>query len=356
MIDSTKMLKTLIDLPGLSGREYPVSETLKTYWQPLADEIQETPLGSLHAIKKATTPSREGRTPRILLAAHMDGIGLITTQIINGFIRFTNIGGVDYRILPGQIVTIHGKENLTGVVVKPPDNLLPAECAGKTIDKKYLFIDTGYSASEVERLVRVGDFISFGQRPLEMADNQYILGHSIDNRASVVAVTLCLEALQHRQHAWDVVAAATIQEEFSMAGARTSTYDTRPDLAIAIDVTFAEGPGAHDYWAFPLDSGPTLGWSPSVHPALHKTFKAIADEIEMPYSIEYMPNRSGTDADLMQTAIGGIPTMVISIPERYMHTPTELVSMKDIQRTGRLLAEFISRLSPDYLETLSWDD
>jgi endoglucanase len=127
-------------------------------------------------------------------------------------------------------------------------------------------------------------------------------------------------------------------------------------LAVAVDVTWAKSPGTPDHETFPLGKGPTLGWGPNIHPGLHKSFKTLADEMEIPYALEVMPRRSGTDADSLQIAAEGIPTMVITIPLRYMHTPVEMVSLKDIQRTAHLLSEFIAHLEIDYMETLSLDD
>jgi len=136
----------------------------------------------------------------------------------------------------------------------------------------------------------------------------------------------------------------------------TSAFALTPDIAIALDVTFAKGPGASGWETFPLGEGITLGWGPNIHPALHRRFKEIADELEIPYEVEPTPWHSGTDAMALQIAAEGIPTMVIGIPIRYMHTPVEVASLKDIRRAGRLLAAFIARLETDFLENIVWDD
>jgi endoglucanase len=121
-------------------------------------------------------------------------------------------------------------------------------------------------------------------------------------------------------------------------------------------VTFASSPGSPSHLTFPLGKGPTLGIGPTIHPALQKAFKDLADRLEIPYKLEALPRRSGTDADAMQIVAEGIPTMVLGIPLRYMHTPVEMVSLKDIARTGRLLAEFAAALDEKFLEKLVWDD
>jgi endoglucanase len=223
------------------------------------------------------------------------------------------------------------------------------------VPTKYLLVDTGLKPRQVNRLVRTGDLISFAQEPVSLQGDT-LVGKSLDNRASVGALTLCLEQLQSRLHAWDVWAVATVQEEVTMGGARTSAFQLRPQLAVAVDVTWAKSPGTPDHETFPLGKGLTLGWGPNIHPGLHKSFKALADKLEIPYALEVMPRHSGTDAFSLQVAAEGIPTMVISIPIRYMHTPVEIVNLKDIQRTAHLLSEFIAHLEIDYMEKLSLDD
>jgi endoglucanase len=171
----------------------------------------------------------------------------------------------------------------------------------------------------------------------------------------VAALTHCLQVLQGRQLDWDLWAAATAQEEETLGGAATSAFQLRPTLAVAVDVTFAAGPGSPTHSTYPLGKGVTLGWGPNVHPGLYKAFVEIADRLEIPYKLEPMPRHSGTDAMALQVAAEGIPTMVVSIPLRYMHTPVEVVSLKDITRTGRLLAEFAAQLDSKFMDTLSWD-
>jgi endoglucanase len=284
----------------------------------------------------------------------MDAIGLMVNDIVDGFLRLTQVGGVDARVLPGQLVTVHGREDLPGVIVQPPSHLLPPGNADKLVPIEYLLVDVGLSVRQVERKVRIGDLISFAQQPLELGSN-LLAGHSLDNRASVAALTECLLILQDRRLAWDVWAAATVQEEESLAGAFGSAYQLRPTVAVAIDVTFASGPGSPGHKTYPMDKGVTLGWGPNVHPALHKVFVEVADKFEIPYKMEVMPRHSGTDAMALQMVAEGIPTMVVGIPLRYMHTPVELVSMKDLRRAGRLLAEFAAQLDESFTDRLVWD-
>lgn len=332
-------------------------------WKPLTDELSLSRLGSLHGLRRAT---REGSTstghsrPSLLLAAHMDSIGMMVTGIVDGFLTLAEIGGLDQRILPGQRVNVHpadpsdGRQELPGVIVLPPDYLLPADVRHKSTPIEYLLVDTGLPPSEVERQVHIGDLVSFAQQPIELSED-YLAGHTLDNRVSVAALTRCLEELQGRSLAWDVWAVATTQEEETMAGAFTSAFQLRPSLAVAIDVTFGDGAGSSPHKTFPLGKGITLGWGPNIHPALYKLLAELADRLEIPWRQEPIPRMSGTDAYAMQVAAEGIPSMVIGIPLRYMHTPVEMVSIKDVLRTGRLLAEFAASLDENSLDRIVWD-
>lgn len=354
MAELKEFLKSLLLLPGVSGFEDPVRAAVAEEWKPLVNELSTSRIGSLHGFKAGSSPEPRRR---ILLSAHMDAVGMIVTGIEDGLLRFLDVGGIDPRILPGQPVTVHGRRDLPGIVVQPPGYLLPEEItASQTIAIKYLFIDTGLLAAELKDLVRVGDLVSFAQQPIELTGD-LLAGHSLDNRASVAAVTACLHELKHIQHAWDVWAVASVQEEETLGGAFTSPFDIRPDLGIAIDVTFGRGPGSpSDYQTFPLGKGVTFGIGPNIHPGLYRAFKDLAEKLDLPVHDELMPHMSGTDAIAIQTVAEGIPTMVVSIPIRYMHSPVEVVSLKDINRAGHLLAQFIAGLQPEFMDNLRWDD
>ncbi len=345
-------LKTLITTAGLSGDENPIAEELLKSWSPWVDEVHRSRIGSLHALKRGSLPEPR---PKVMVAAHMDSIGLMVTEVVDGFLRVTAIGGLDARLLPGQLVTVHARRELAGVVVQPPDHLLPDELAGKVVPLDHLFVDVGLLPSQVERLVRVGDRISFAQPPMELGKD-FLAGHSLDNRASAAALTLCLEELQGRELKWDFWAVATAQEEETLGGAATSAYQLRPDLAVAVDVIFGDGPGTPDYLAHPLGSGVALGWGANVHPALFSAFRELAERLEIPWKMEPLPRHSGTDAFAMQVAAEGIPTMVVYIPLRYMHSAVELVCLKDIARAARLLAEFVTQLDEHFLSRITWDE
>jgi len=347
----TTLLKNLISTPGLSAYEEPARQLITASWSPLVDEISVSRLGSVHGLRKGALPEP---CPSILLAAHMDAIGFMVSSIREGFLFLTSIGGIDARVLPGQPVMVHGRKTLPGIIIQPPAHLLPIEEHNKPVPLEYLLVDVGLGAKDVSRLVRVGDLISFDQKPIEFSED-ILAGHSLDNRASVTSLSHCLELLKSRTLQWDLWVAATVQEEVSFGGGYTSAFQLQPTLAIAVDVTFGRSPGSPGYKTFPIGQGITLGWGPNIHPYLYKKFKDLAEVLEIPFKDEIMPRHSGTDAFSMQVTAEGIPTMVVSIPIRYMHTPVEMVSIKDILRAGRLLAEFIASLDAEFMKNISWD-
>ena len=352
MIDLIPFLKKMLTAPGLSGFESPIRTIIEDAWRPLTDELSVSKIGSLHGLKKG-----QGSDPRkrVLLSAHMDAIGMMVTGIQDGLIRITEVGGIDHRILPGQPVTVHGRKDLPGVVIQPPAHLLPESAGDGPVEMKYLLVDVGLRPQDVAEAVRVGDTVSYAQEPLELT-GEALAGHTLDNRVSVAAVTLSLEALQARSHEWDVWAVASVQEEETLGGALTSPFELRPEIAIVIDVCFAKGPGSSDWRSLPFGEGVGLGYGPNIHPALYAAFEKKAKDLEIPYHQDLMPRMSGTDAMAVQIVAEGIPCAVLGIPLRYMHTPVETVSLKDIRRVGRLMADFIADLTPDTLDQIKWEE
>ena len=353
MADILPFLKSIISVSGVSGHEAPVANLIQTKWRPLVDELSKSRVGSLHGLKCG---SGKGKRPSVMLAAHMDAIGMMVVKIVDGFLHITNVGGIDIRVLPGAGVTVHASsgDDLPAVIAMPSSRLLPKSAGDDVVEMKYLLVDTGLTPREVERKVKVGDLVSFANEPIELAGD-VISGHTIDNRASVAALTVCLEELQSKPHLWDVWAVATVQEETSYLGGYTSAFEIRPDIAIAIDGTFAKGPGANGWQAHAIGKGVGLCVGPNMHPFLHKKLTELADKTEIPWFLDVTTAHSGTDAYPMQVSAEGIPTALVEFPIRYMHMPVESVSVKDIQRAGRLLAEFISSLELDFVEKITWD-
>ena len=354
MTDILPFLKSLISVSGLSGYESPVADLIIETWRPLVDETSLSRVGSVHGLKRGT-----GKSPRpsLMIATHMDAIGLRVSKIVDGFLHITRVGGIDVRVLPGAQVTVHASrsnEELPGVIVLPPAHFLP-ESVGEKILLEHLLVDTGLLPRDVTKKVCVGDLVSFANEPLELA-GEVISGHSVDNRASVAALTICLEELRNKPHLWDVWAVATVQEETALLGAYTSAFELRPQMAIVVDGSFAKGPGSSGWQTSAMGKGVGLCIGPNIHPFLHKKLKELAERLEIPWFLDVTVSHSGTDAYAIQVTAEGIPTALVEFPIRYMHTPVESVSLKDIQRTGRLLAEFITALEENFFETIVWDE
>lgn len=348
-------LKRTISEAGVSGHERPARDAIREIWEPYVDRFEQSPLGNLYGIKEGERKNPDAPRRKIALAVHMDGIGMVVERISGEMLYFAPIGGFDPRILPGQEVLIHSEGGpIPGVIVQLAPHLTSKPFDGQPVPLKDLVIDTGLGVGGVRERIHPGDVVSYANLPVEMGKD-HVAGHSLDNRASVAAVTHCLRELQRMRHIFDVIAVGTVQEEVSYYS-DTLINDLRPDIAIAIDVTFASGPGADDYRTRPLGSGPSIGFGANIHPALAKRICEICEEIEMPYTKDPLPNMSGTDAVGIQTAVGGVMTGVVSIPLRYMHTPVEVITMKDVRRAGRLMAEFISRLSEESFLSLKWED
>jgi len=352
MDEMKPFLKEMISISGLSGYESPIRKIIEKKWHPLTDSLSKSNLGSLHGLKQGTSPGKNC----IMISTHMDAIGLIVTGVRDGFIHITSIGGVDPRVLPGQLVKVHGREELDGIVLMPPAHCLPDDLQSGVIPIESLLIDIGYKPKDVEALVRTGDIVSYNTEPIEF-EGDYITGHSLDNRASILAMTQTLEQLQKIKHSWDVYAVASSQEEVSLGGALTSGFQIKPTIAVVVDVTFAKGPGTSAPEAFDFNKGPSFDWGPNTHHKLYKYIKKLATDYDIPHQIGVYPRHSGTDAMLLQLAGEGIPVMVVSIPLRYMHTPVEMVQLKDIRRVSRLLTQLITELDENFMdEHMQWDE
>ena len=304
-------------------------------------------MGSVAALKLGSgRPCR-----RILLAAHMDEIGLMVSGIQEGFLRIARAGGIDPRVLPAQEVVVHGRRELPGVVTSLPPHLQTGGDANKTVPIDALWIDIGLSQAQARRLVRIGDFVSIRRRVVELK-NGLLAGKAFDNRVSVAAVAVCLEALTDRRHAWDVLAVATVQEETTLLGAATSAFKHVPDAAIAVDVSFGAQNGSSDVDTIPVGKGPSVSVGPNIHPKVAEKLYETAKRLEMTVHTEALPGHSGTDACAIQVAREGVPCGVVGIPLKSMHTPVETVAVKDVERAGRLLAAFVSELDEAFYTSL----
>lgn len=352
MFDLKAHLKSLVEAHAPSGYEGPVRDIIHDAWQPLVNDFEQDGLGSLIGIKRATQPAD---TPRkIMLAAHMDEIALMVRDVVDGFIFVHRIAGIDNRVMPAQPVMVHGKQPLRGIVATRPPHLTSAAERRKYPTMDDLVVDVSLPADEVTDLVTPGDIITLDV-PLIELKGKLVAAKALDDRACVAVLTHCLHELQSMQHRWDVYAAATVQEESGLIGATTAAYHINPDIAIALDVGFGNQPGISGVNGLDLNGGPAIALGPNIHPKLYDKIVRVADTYEIKYQIEPAPGATGTDAWAIQVAREGIPTALLSIPIRNMHSPVETADMRDLERTGRLLAHFIASLDDDFMGSIRLD-
>lgn len=340
MLDVGALLKELSEACGVSGYEGSVRQLTRRALEPYADEIRIDPMGNLIALKRGSGPEPRRK---VLLAGHMDEIGLMVTQIKEGFLHFGEVGGFDSRVLLGQEVLVHGKTVLPGIVASRPPHVLPREEREKVFKTEDLFVDVGLPPEEVAEQVRVGDVITL-QAPYIALRNDRAAGKAFDDRAALVAITVCMEELSHLSHTWDVYAVATVQEEVGVRGAITSTFEIFPDVGIAIDVTHGDMPGVSDEDTVEVGKGPSITLGPNIHPKIHEALVETARRYEIPHQIEPATGPTGTDAWAIQVSRSGVPTGLLGLPLRYMHNPVETLDLDDVRRTGWLLARTIARL------------
>ncbi len=351
------LLIELSEASGVSGHEDAVSRIVAREMEPFADEISYSRLGSVIALKRATRTrrhkSRASQSPKLLFEAHIDEIGLMVTALDRGVIRFVAVGSFDPRVLLAQDVLVHGRETLPGIIGARPPHVLTAEERGKPVPLNDLFIDVGLSDARLRALVSVGDTITIDRRVSRLCNGRFA-GKAFDDRCAVVAVIEALKQLSQVEHGWDIYAVANVQEEHGTfyPGAFTSTFQVRPDVAIALDVTHAEQPGMSAVNAVALGKGPGLALGPNIHHTVHTKLMQVARSREIPHQITAYAGSTGTDAWAMQVVSTGIPTGLLDLPLRYMHTSVETIALADIEYSARLLAAFSAELDESFYRDL----
>lgn len=342
-----RFLKQLLETPSPTGYEVPVADVVRERLSGTADEIRTDVMGSVHALLKGNADG-----PSLMLAAHMDEIGLMVTYISDdGYLSVAAIGGVDAAILPGLRVHVHTDGGtLRGVVGRKPIHLIKADERKNVTPIDQLVIDLGMPGKKVKELVRIGDAITFGVG-YERFGKHMAVSRAFDDKVGVwVAVRVLEKLAKAGRAAGDFIATATVQEEIGTRGATTSAYGVNPDVAIAFDVTHAtDYPGIDKtkHGDFVCGGGPVIARGPNINPLVYERLVAAAEKEGIPYQIEAEPSVTGTDARAIQVARGGIPCGLVSVPLRYMHTPTEVVCLKDLQATVDLLVRFALDLEED---------
>ena len=342
-------LKEISEADGVSGYEDTVVESIADAFSPYVDETRRDNLGNLIFFKKG----KKAHAPRIMFCAHMDEIGLIVTSVEKeGFLRFGALGGFDVRTLPGQDVTIYGKEKFPGVIGQLPPHLRKGDKKDKAPEMGDLFIDTGLPAEEVRRGIDVGSVVAI-QRKFISLRHTCRAGKTFDDRAGVALLWQCARELSRMDHGADVYLVATVQEEVGIRGAMVSAFGLTPDLGVAVDVCHGNFPGAAEHEVSPLGKGPVITSGPNIHPRLAERLMDVAKDYGFPFEQDVSPGPTGTDARAIQVSGEGIPAALLSIPLRYMHTSVELLDLDDLKGGGRLLAFFAAAVDRAFVEGLA---
>jgi putative aminopeptidase FrvX len=338
------LLDKLLRAGAPSGYEGPAAEI----WRDAASfaELSSDGLGS--SIARVGDAS-----PLLAVVGHIDEIGLIVTHIDEkGFLWFAPIGGWDPQILVGQRVEVRGKDGLVpGVVGRKPIHLLEADQRKKVVELKGLHIDVGAAdRDEAAGLIRVGDPVVIAAEPIAVLGDR-LVSRAMDNRlGAYVALESLRRANESGKLAGSFAAVAGVQEEIGLFGARTAAFEVRPDIAIAVDVTHAtDAPGVDEkeIGSHPLGSGPVIGRGSTLSPKVCELLIETAEAEGIEYSLSASGRGTSTDADVLQISRAGIPTGLVSIPLRYMHSPVEMVDLRDVEAVVKLLAAFAGRLTAD---------
>lgn len=356
-----ELLVELAEASGVSGHEEPVRRIVLRESKKYADEVTVTRLGSVIAVRRALSQGPNGRDrrgahvrPKLLLEAHMDEIGLVVTAIDRSFVRFAEIGGYDVRVLPAQNVVVHGRQDLRGVIGSRPPHVLGGAERAYSTPLSDLFIDLGMSEVRLRELVTVGDVITLDRKVTDLRNN-CLAGKAFDDRSGVAVVIEALRQLRGLNLHWDVYAVANVQEEAGAwyVGAYTSAFQIRPDVAVAVDVMHADQPGVGEVNVLPLDKGPGIALGPSIHPRVHAKLVEAARGQEIPHRITAYSASTDTDAWAIQVVAEGIPTGLVELPLRYMHTSVEIVALNDLERAARLLSSFAASLDDPFYQEIA---
>ena len=341
--ESLTYLKKLLSTPSPSGFESKIQKVVKSYVSPYVDEVYKDVHGNQYAVRNP-----KGKL-RVMLAGHVDEIALMVNHIDNdGFLGFLPIGGIDPSVLDGQRVQVHTeKGDVTGVIGRRAIHLTDAADRGKPMKIHQLWIDIGAtSKKDAEKSVAIGDPATIDVGYIEL-NNGRVVARAMDDRIGAFVITEAMRLIAKKKIDCAVYCVTTVQEEIGLRGATTSAFDCNPDVGIAVDVSHATDHPDVDskrYGYFELDGGPILHRGPNMNPILAKQLVNVAKKKKMPYQMEAAPRGTGTDANAMQLSRGGVATALIGVPNRYMHSPVEMVSLKDAEQCTQLIADWIVSL------------
>ena len=343
-----EFLHRLLSTPGPSGHESDAARVWREGCAAFAQDVGASDaLGSSFARVPGTS---DGIT--LAVVGHIDEIGLHVSHIdSNGYLRFGGVGGWDPQVLVAQRVVVQTRNGpVAGVIGRKPIHLLKDDDRKKVPELKELHIDIGArDGDEARQMVRIGDVAVIEGPPADFP-NDLIVSRSIDNRIGCfVAAEAARLVAEEGGAPGDVVALAVAQEETGLSGARTSAFSQRPDVAIAVDVTFAtDQPGVElgEMTEHKIGSGPVIARGTTLHPQVFELLHDCAEDNEIDFTLESLARSTGTDADAIHVSRSGIPTGLVSVPCRYMHSPIEMISLRDIDAAARLIAAFAQRLTP----------
>lgn len=339
--ESLEFLKQLVTTPSPSGFEEELQALCKDYIADHVDEVYKDVHGNQYHVKNP-----KGKL-RIMLAGHVDEIALMVNHIDDkGFISFVPIGGVDPSVLDGQRVVVHGAQGaVAGVIGRRAIHLTDPEDRGKPLKMHEMWVDiAAKDKADAEKVAAVGDPITIDQGFLELR-NDNVVARGMDDRIGAFVVLEAMRLLSKRKVSCAVYCVTTVQEEVGLRGATTSAYGCNPHAGVAVDVSHAtDHPNCDNkrYGAFSLGEGPILSKGANINPVVAKMLADTASKKKIPVQMEAAPRGTGTDANAMQLSRGGVATGLLSIPNRYMHSPVEVVNLKDVQHASTLLAEWIA--------------
>jgi len=345
---SHAFLRELLETPSPSGYERPIQDAVRRWAGPLADEVRTDRHGNVIA---SLFPRPAAPVPlKVLLAGHCDQIGLMVQHVdSDGFLYVQPIGGWDVQILLGQYLTVWTAGGpVQGVLSRKAPHLLTTEERNKVPQFHDLWLDIGAkSKDEAEQLVRPGDpvTITLGYRPLR---NGLAASPAMDDKFGLWTVMEALRLLSDRDRAAAVYAVSTVQEEIGLRGAATSTYGVNPHVGVAVDVCHATDTPGNDkkqLGEVKLGAGPVLFRGPNINPRVFDELEAAAKRAAVPYQVRGVPKATGTDANAIQISREGVATGLVGIPNRYMHSPVEVVHLDDLDHAAKLLAEFCAGVS-----------
>jgi endoglucanase len=345
-----KDLQFLIDLveaPSPSGFEQPAAAVFRDRLAGTADIIETNVMGSVHA----TVTGSDEHTASVMLAGHIDEIGLMVNYITpEGFIAFSAIGGVDAAILPGMRVKVHTQDGpLLGIMGRKPIHLIDEDERKNVTKIEKLFIDIGFDGADVKKKVCVGDPITFDVSFEKFGDG-FAVSRAFDDKMGAWIAARVLEEVNTAGGArGDVIAAATVQEEVGLRGGITSAWSVDPVVGIAVEVGHATDYPDIDkrkHGEATCGEGPIIARGPNINPVVFDGLVAAAKKAKVEYQIGAEPRGTGTDANAIQLSRGGKAAALVSIPLRYMHTPTEVLSLKDLDATVKLLTRYVLDLAP----------